>query len=232
MIKSIALLAGCCFCLAVFHPQQAEAQKRRKPINQRFKAEVLLGGNLSQVDGDKYQGFDKANLQLGIGGCAVLTRQLSLSTEILYMGKGARTPTSRELGATGLNRTIDLTYIEVPAYLRYKFDEAPNSAFFEVGISFGRLLNSKVTELEMPQDGFRFTDLEADFRANELSFLAGLGYQFNKYFGIKSRYTFAFTTFYDEPPHDSATGNVGNIGQRRIELLRNYAISVMFYCQL
>ena len=51
---------------------------------QTFKAMVVVGGNLSQIDGDKLGGFNKLGLNTGLRVSADLNDRWSLSTEFLY----------------------------------------------------------------------------------------------------------------------------------------------------
>lgn len=229
MPKLISVLA-CCLLLSALLPEPAAAQKRQKPIKQRFKAAAILGATTSQLDGDTYEGFDKANLQFGLSGVVVFTRQVSLCTELLYVGKGSRTPTNRNRVVDRLDRTIDLTYIEVPIYVRYALKEKATSPFFEIGAAFGRLTNTKITEPDSPRDDLDFRAFQADFRSNEVSFLAGFGIPFNQYLGIKLRYSIGLTSFYDAEPTPIQTLNFGTPPE--VTILRNYALGIALYCQI
>lgn len=229
MTRQMSVLA-CCLLLSALLPEPAAAQKRQKPIKQRFKAAAILGATTSQLDGDTYEGFDKANLQFGLSGVVVFTRQVSLCTELLYVGKGSRTPTNRNRVVDRLDRTIDLTYIEVPVYVRYALKEKSTSPFFEIGAAFGRLTNTEITEPENPRDDLNFQKFQEDFQSNEVSFLTGFGVPFNQHLGIKLRYSIGLTTFYDAEPTPIRSLRFGQ--PPSVTLLRNYALGIGIYYQI
>ena len=69
---------------------QASAQKRRFNPKQRFHAGLIVGLNLAQLDGDRFNGYDKRGLMGVLQGIALIIRRVSLITELLYRQIGSR----------------------------------------------------------------------------------------------------------------------------------------------
>ncbi|MCO6476829.1 MAG: PorT family protein [Phaeodactylibacter sp.] len=223
------------FILLFVLPQPVDAQGyRRRRQQQRFKAGLLLGGNLSQIDGDRYSGFNKANLQFGVSGAAIFSKQVELGVEFLYAGRGSRIESRRNDPLEEKDREINLRYMEVPILFRYRSKPEAPSSFFEAGFSFGRIIRSEVTEPTAPADGFVFRDLEPEFNKNELSLLGSYGYRASRHLFFKFRFGFALTQFYDNPrPKEEAPGGsiFGGATADRIEFLRNYYMALMAHYQ-
>lgn len=214
------------FCLFLFVlPQHADAQRRGKQIKQRFRASLLAGFNLSQMDGDNYNGFDKFNPQFGIGGTAVINRQSEIGIELLYHSKGARTESDPRRVINTKDRSVDLSYVEVPIYFRHNRRETFPTVYFEGGGAFARLIDVKIDEPAVVQDGLILSGLESDLQANELSLLLGIGYQFTEHIGARFRYSFALTRVYSTA--DLSEEAALQIEQERgVMQLRNYYISI------
>lgn len=207
----------------------ASGQSRRRAPQQRFRAGLLLGGNFSQVDGDKYNGYHKASLLMGLQASAVLSRQSEFGVELLYLRKGSKTETSSSLSSVqGLrNRHLDFQYAEVPLYYRYRWKKEGPSAFVEGGLSYARIVGIRITEPPTPPDGLLFRDLEEELRRNEFSVLAGLGQEFTKNLGLKLRYSIALSKLYENP--EPPPPRTLTTAPPRIGFLRNYYWALMAF---
>jgi hypothetical protein len=224
MTSSLKLIPLLCLFLFVL-PQDASAQRRGKRIKQRFRASLLAGFNLSQMDGDNYNGFDKFNPQFGIGGTAVINRQSEIGIELLYHSKGARTESDPRRVINTKDRSVDLSYVEVPIYFRHNRRETFPTVYFEGGGAFARLIDVKIDEPVVVQDGLILSGLESDLQENELSLLLGIGYQFTEHIGARFRYSFALTRVYSTA--DLSEEAALQIEQERgVMQLRNYYISL------
>lgn len=224
MTSSLKLIPLLCLFLFVL-PQDASAQRRGKRIKQRFRASLLAGFNLSQMDGDNYNGFDKFNPQFGIGGTAVINRQSEIGIELLYHSKGARTESDPRRVINTKDRSVDLSYVEVPIYFRHNRRETFPTVYFEGGGAFARLIDVKIDEPAVVQDGLILSGLESDLQENELSLLLGIGYQFTEHIGARFRYSFALTRVYSTA--DLSEEAALQIEQERgVMQLRNYYISI------
>jgi hypothetical protein len=215
------LLSICCMI-----PFSLDAQRYKKRINNRFKAGITIGLNVSQVDGDQYTGFNKINTSFGLAGTAILTRQMEVGVELLYIGKGCRTETKVAF-RDRKNREVDLTYMEVPFLFRYRFMSELPHTFLETGFSFARMINSRIKEPTAPADGYIFADLEDSFERNEFNLLIGAGGQLSEHFSVKIRYSIAMSRFYNaDTPAQQVSSPIGYIRERRIEFLRNYLLMI------
>lgn len=224
MTTSLKLISLFCLFLFVL-PQHADAQRRGKRIKQRFRASLITGFNLSQIDGDNYNGFDKFNPQFGIGGTAVINRQSEIGIELLYHNKGARTESDPRRLLNTKDRLVDLSYVEVPIYFRHNQRETFPTVYFEGGGAFARLIDAKIDEPAVVQDGLILSGLENDLQENELSLLLGIGYQFTEHIGARFRYSFALTRVYNTA--DLSEEAALQIEQERgVMQLRNYYISL------
>jgi hypothetical protein len=83
--KSIVNIHKACalFILGILFGSPLYAQ------NQTFRAGLILGLNLAQVDGDNYVGYGKFGLHAGGVAELPLSKRTSLSFELLYEQKGA-----------------------------------------------------------------------------------------------------------------------------------------------
>lgn len=112
---------------------------------QTFKAAVVGGVNLSQLDGDYLAGFHKIGLNGGLRVSADISERLSLSTEFLFSQQGASSTTNDLLGAIIPEYDkIKLQFVEVPLMLNYSDWKILASG----GFSYGRLASYEVTNLE------------------------------------------------------------------------------------
>lgn len=208
--------------------QTRKKRKRSKKITQRFKASVLLGGSLTQLDGDNQIGFDKPGLYAGARVVVVLKHRLDINIEMLYSQKGARIKNAESMGIVNRpdkNRIISVNYMEIPFTLKYLLSENESSYFIEGGASFSRLFNSKIEENIIPGvPQYSYIPFQENFKKNELSILAGFGYEIKKKVGIGFRYTYGLTKFFvnsDPPEHDSSSQK-----EKPVLFLRNYFASI------
>lgn len=91
---------------------------------QEFKAGLLFGGVVSQVDGDAMGGFNK----LGAMGGMFANRKISpkgvIQGELCYVMKGSRVQSSKN---TNFNkREVTANYVDLSLYYKYFFDENAN----------------------------------------------------------------------------------------------------------
>ena len=120
---------------------------------------------------------------------------------------------------------VDLSYVEVPIYFRHNRRETFPTVYFEGGGAFARLIDAKIDEPAVVQDGLILSGLENDLQENELSLLLGIGYQFTEHIGARFRYSFALTRVYNTA--DLSEEAALQIEQERgVMQLRNYYISL------
>lgn len=104
---------------------------------QFFKAEVIGGANISQVNGDETYGFKKVGFTGGFGVIAPLNKNWSLSLETLYSQKGSRLKKQRIDSLDG-SYFLALNYAEVPFMIQYTDKDVVS---FGLGFSWNRLVS-------------------------------------------------------------------------------------------
>lgn len=143
-------------------------------FSQGFKAGIRAGIIGSQVDGDTYEGFNKAGLTGGLYVNHKLSDLFSLQLEMNYIQKGSRKPVD-------LNNTyylMRLNYIEVPLLLQWHV--SPSLDIFG-GPSYSILMNSlEETELGTYQGPV--------FTKNEVAIRAGISYKLSEQWKVDGRY--------------------------------------------
>ncbi len=106
---------------------------------QTFRASVLAGANLGQVDGDDLLGFYQPGVNAGLRVVALLGDKWRLGPEILFSQQGAR----RNKNSANVSefREIRLNAVELPLLVYYK-DWRLTA---EAGASYQRVINYRVT---------------------------------------------------------------------------------------
>jgi Outer membrane protein beta-barrel domain len=197
----------------------------------RFKAGVAIGFNLAQLDGDLQQGYDKFGLSLGLKGFIIIKPQFDISTELFLNQKGATyTGTANSSDTKKLYSDITTNYADVLFLANFNInpndEETHYRHSFHIGVSIGRLLNSKMSI----QRGSRFVDtleqnLAKSFKSNDVSFVIGWSWFFNKRMGLTVRHTLSLTNVYDNPvPLDNRS-----LVSTGYQSLRSYFISAQIF---
>ena len=145
---------------------------------QTFQASVLLGGNLSQIDGDELDGFHKGGINAGIRVVAKLDDRWQIGPEILYTQSGAFRPKS-SINRSDFSR-FQLNTLEVPLMAFYK--DWRFTA--EAGFSYQRLFFYEI-------ESFVGEDITDQFTLPEnlVAFNAGVTFHVNKNFGVNFRWS-------------------------------------------
>ncbi len=167
MIKKFAIL------LFLFMPNLILAEG--------FDAGIRGGIIGSQVDGDKYEGFNKVGITAGIFVKRKLSDLFSLQLELNYIQKGSRKPTNMDDNTYYLMR---VNYVEVPLLLQW---HTSKSIDIFGGPSFGKLLNS-YEETEFGS----FTG--PAFEKYELAARIGISYKLSDQWSVDGRYCNSITT--------------------------------------
>lgn len=144
---------------------------------QRFKGGIVLGMNVSQVDGDNFPGYNKAGL---VGGAFVFTNfqeKWGAQMEIRYAAKGSAAPKYYSY-----IRKYRLQYIEIPILAQY---EPLNKLKLQMGLSFGYLFNAAQSD----GGGYeKFTEIPS---RGEIAACAGINYSFSKSFDVNARFSYS-----------------------------------------
>lgn len=131
---------------------------------QEFNAGFYGGMVASQLDGDHYQGYNKA----GFLGGAYVNRQMFSKTDlqmgIRYIQKGSKKADTK----TGEYYKSQLHYAEIPVTMRYHYYKKID---FEAGMALGYLIQSMEDT-----DGSGLTEPAAAFYKFELCAVGGVNY--------------------------------------------------------
>ena len=108
-------------------------------FSQRFNGGVLLGGNVSQVDGDDLEGYHKLGFQAGAFVSLRLSKHSSFQMEMEYFQKGSRKASNPDSGSGDHSNLIRIHYIEIPILYQYTFAKRVQA---EIGPAADILLGS------------------------------------------------------------------------------------------
>jgi hypothetical protein len=148
----IRLLCTTLLCLLVFPISKA----------QNFTGHIKAGLNISQIDGDAIEGFNKPGLKAGAGVSFQLVEDVFICGELEYTQKGSRNGENDPI-----YQWIRLSYLQMPIHFRYEF---LGLGLAEAGFYFGRILTAKA------DDGSGFQDQIEFFQPFEYGFSLGVGY--------------------------------------------------------
>jgi hypothetical protein len=177
---------ACWLIITALSTMQAQ-QKEQWP---RFKAAIIAGMNLSQVDGDDKAGYRKIGLNTGIQGIVVLHPRWELSLDMLLSQRGSNS----NVDLAGNTLFWHFNYVEVPvmvSFLDWKQLDKKNRPYMKVKASFGfsyaRLLGGF---MEQPK-GVRISDqiFLDKYRPNDFSVVVGAGIFFTRNIGMDIRWS-------------------------------------------
>lgn len=169
---------------------------------QAFRAEIIGGFNLSQVNGDETAGFRKLGFNAGAGVVMPLNKNWSLSFETLYNQKGSRLRKQYNDSLDGSYRLF-LNYAEVPFLIQYT-----DKKFMTIGAgaSWGRLVH-----VEEWKNGYRVdsvTLLNGPFSRDDFQVIADFRFPIYKNLRINARYAYSFKKLATRELRDSMTGRM------------------------
>jgi Outer membrane protein beta-barrel domain len=195
----------------------------------RFTGGLFGGINFAQIDGDYQQGYRKKMFGGGIRAAMILSRNFDIGTELMYNGKGA-SPNSTDITSINPNFYMTMHYAEAALTANFHFEQNArgyNQKTVQVGISYGRLLNSSSVVLkQFVVDSFQ-TKLfsQENLKNSDVSLILGFAYRFTPKIGLALRHTYSVTPFFErELPARQRTV------QRNYFTGRSYFLSLhMFY---
>jgi len=169
---------------------------------QLFYGSVIVGGNVTQVDGDYIIGYRKIGVNVGASVMMPLNKKQSwfATVELLYTQKGSYSlkdfATLREPDSNLINYQfkrdesikykLNLDYVEIP--IVFHFEDYASGFAFGAGVSWARLVSVKEIE-----NGYRMiTDLNSGtYRKNDWCALADVKVRLYK--GLKLNFRFQYT---------------------------------------
>jgi hypothetical protein len=150
-------------------------------LAQKFNAGIRAGLVASQVDGDTYEGFDKAGVTAGLYVNRSFSEKISLQLEMNFIQKGSRMPVD-DLNNYYLMR---LSYLELPLLLQW---HVSNSFTLFGGPSYGVLISS------YEENQLGSLDYMPEFKKYEIAARLGLSYQLSEKWAVDIRYCGSMST--------------------------------------
>lgn len=214
-------------CLLFGMSLYGDAQRiHRKQDKKRFTAGMIGGITFSQLDGDNYTGYDRRSLFGGLKVSAFLNQKLSFEVNLLFIQKGASIE-NEEIDfrvSFPKNRWIHLSYAEVPFLLSLKPHGYDSKLYFEGGIAFGKLIETKIQENIRDFTQVSFDQIKSDFKPIDISAIIGIGSYLNKNVSLGLRISYGLNKFYTNP--DPITREtLLDIIPKQVFFLRNYYVS-------
>jgi Outer membrane protein beta-barrel domain len=219
-------LASAFFLLFLVVTTSTHSQKKM------FKASILGGINLAQVDGDYQTGYDRQRLCMGVRGGFALSKHWDLMSELFYNEKGTIPKPITKPNGKERNITIELKYAEIPITINYH-TKANASGFynwtFHAGVSYGRLLSSRsLVKRGINIDSVASENLVKEgYNPHDIASVWGLSYNFRPHFGVRLQQSFSISHFYTNPvpkvPYDPRWIDDS------YRTFRNYFVSVQLY---
>ncbi|MEO1513561.1 MAG: outer membrane beta-barrel protein [Bacteroidota bacterium] len=180
-------------CLLLIGATTLSAQRR-------FKAGPVVGLNASQIDGDRYAGYNKMGLNAGIRVAAQLTDRSELVIELLYSQRGSQSELVR--GTDLFPFQIKTDYVAVPIMYNLKdwlIEEDGGDSYHKVsitgGLTYGRLITSEIDD-GTPSSPLQ--DLAGFFNKTDISFNLGASFFINSKIGFDFRWTRSLVLLYDQ----------------------------------
>ncbi len=154
-----------------------------------FKGSATVGFSANQIDGDALIGYHKLGLTAGVSLFYPLNKKLDLGLELLYTQRGSSPQAYDNVSG------IHLDYLEVPLVIRIKDWYYEEDDFYKVyaegGLSAAYLFN-------VDTDSDLFNGTIGGFNKMDLSIILGIGYNFNKRWGMGIRYTRSLFPIYGD----------------------------------
>ncbi|MGI6342600.1 MAG: outer membrane beta-barrel protein [Bacteroidales bacterium] len=173
---------------------------------QIFKAKVISGFNLSQVDGDETYGFKKIGYTGGLGVSVHVHKNLAFSLETLYSQKGSR------LGSQ-FRDTIDNVPLDGSYKLKLNYAEIPLMFYYTdnivsagIGVSYNRLVELGEWRHKAPID--TVTMKSGVFSPNDWIGFGDVSVRVYKNLFANLRYSYSLKKIATRNIRDSKTGNM------------------------
>jgi len=151
-------------------------------FSQEFNAGVYGGAVASQLDGDTYDGYNKAGFIAGAYVNRNFKKQLSWQMGLRYIQKGSKRVSEK----LGIYYKSQLHYMEIPLTIRYYYFKKVD---IEGGISAGYLIKA----LE-DKGGYGLAEADPPFNKFEASALFGLNYHFSDKIAVAGHFSYSITS--------------------------------------
>jgi len=134
-------------------------------VAQPFKAAIMGGFNISQVDGDYAIGYNRFGGHLGVAVILPINN-FDITLETVFNQKGSYRKKQYDSDSLTCEYDLRLNYVEIPLMVHYTDKDFITAG---LGFSFGRLVQA--TEVEHSGNRAPYTD-SVEFNKNDYNFLA------------------------------------------------------------
>jgi len=174
------------FLVFIFQKKEIQAQT--------FEGGLIVGFNMSQLDGDNLVGWNR--IGFNVGGRVAVTpyEKWKFNVDILFSQKGSSAAPEE------FNSSYDkvrLNYVEIPFQVNY-MDWLHEDGFYRLhflaGLSYSQLVGFQVIR----QDGTDTTDSE-DFKQWNANFQVGATYFIKENIGINFQYALGLLSVNNDP---------------------------------
>jgi hypothetical protein len=151
--------------------------------DRQIKGLVMVGLNLTQVDGDEVYGYYKAGLNAGVGASLPLGKGFAFNVETIFNQKGAYKKYTIAGDSSGLPYYhLKLDYVEIPVTFSY---EDKHIWTLGLGFSYGRRVSYREIERGIPQDS------GSRYGKNDFCILVDLQFRVWKHLKFDMRYQYS-----------------------------------------
>lgn len=182
---------------------------------QIIKGEVIIGQNLSKVEGDRVNNgiirFNKPGLNAGLGVLIPVWGNFDIGLEVLYTQKGAYRRYGLNADSARPNYLTRLNYAEVPLMFQYTDKERISIG---TGVTYSRLVGSKWVV-----NGRALTDNINDgfFTSDNFDWILDFRVRIWKQLKFNLRYSYSLTSIWSGPDDallETAAGEMQSSDQR------------------
>lgn len=185
-----------------------------------FEGRLILGMNMTQVDGDTYGGYHKVGINAGGMVYVHFGKKTGMSMEMLYSQKGARGANARSSFYVGTyldKYYLNLNYLDIPVLFHLKRGALID---YEAGLCYGLLLRSgewgyaDVPVLIQPEFNY--------FNTSEISYIGGACFRLSKRLrgNLRLQYSFNYVRPGERIPEHyylNQAGQKNNVVSLRVE---------------
>ena len=157
----------------------------------RFRAGLIGGANLSQIRGDSTAGFNRVGLVAGLRVDTRLKDNMGLTIEIVYSQRG-----SKNAKAEFQEVDIDLQYIEVPVLFQLKDWYQEDKDYYKVQAT-GGFAYSRLFQFSQGGRDNSHIDQGDNFAEDDYSLVLGAEIFFTKNLSLSGRWYTSFNKLFD-----------------------------------
>lgn len=185
-------------------------------LAQSFDFYALAGPVVSQIDGDRIGGYNKAGAMFGVGIQQVLSNKTGLTLELDYIQKGKGTFNTTDNSSY---KTI-LHYIDLPVLAHYNINEKYS---IQAGISVAALIAYQFLHNDAINEAPSYTPKNYD-----IDYIIGASYHINTQWRVTLSLAQSIFAMGDKTPNDTYRPNIwtnpGGMYNRSLALALVYSL--------